>query len=506
MTSPDRSREALTHLRPPLKNWRFWVIQGVLILIILVHETAHGRLGFPSISGLSNVVPLGPFLLPVLYAALTFDFIEAVATAGVAIFLAVLDAVMDVNPSHYGELGLAFVEIAIFAVLAVLIADRISAEKTARANAEAAEKREHIAKERYRELFESSDAPSLVLDEDGTIVESNSAAAQLFWSDSPPLPQSSLRDAVGKEVAEQIIDGNPANLVTVHVTDRSELVFRRARSSTIGADGKRVVQVILQDVTQERIRNQQVEHYAHALLRGQEEERRHIAQELHDQPVQTLIHLCRTLDGVRSSNGPLSAIAELRLREARRITEETIEDLRQIAQGLRPPALDDLGLAACLERLVADVSERTGIPIEFEMSTPARRLSSEVELELFRIAQEALSNVQRHADAKHVFFELAMDDAAVSLTVGDDGVGFTAPVGAEMPDYVALGLTGMRERAELVGGHLEIRTAPGEGTRVRALVPVAGIRGGSSSAITDPDRANRAIGGVGPGSGVMDGT
>jgi signal transduction histidine kinase len=209
---------------------------------------------------------------------------------------------------------------------------------------------------------------------------------------------------------------------------------------------------------------------AHGVVRGQEDERRRVAQELHDQPVQTLIILCRGLDAV-SANAMLPEGTRKQVAAARQTAEETIEGLRRIARGLRPPALDDLGLQACIGQLVTDIEERTDILAELRLPERPTRLTPEVELAIFRIAQEALSNVERHARAHNVSVALAVERNAIALFVDDDGVGFEHPAAASGPSSTSLGLIGMTERAQLLGGNLEIVSTPGGGTQLRAVVP-----------------------------------
>jgi len=201
--------------------------------------------------------------------------------------------------------------------------------------------------------------------------------------------------------------------------------------------------------------------YAERILRAEEDERRRLSQELHDQPVQDLIHLLRVLD--RGS-------AE----EAREVANLVVDELRQISRGLRPPTLDDLGVTAALRKLVADFPARAGVATSFRVEGGARRVRPDVELGLFRVAQEALNNVARHAKARKVSVRVRFTDDEVRLSVIDDGAGFSS---GRVGDS-ALGIVGMTERAGLLGGQLEVVSAPGRGTTVRATVPLAGFAAG----------------------------
>ncbi len=154
-----------------------------------------------------------------------------------------------------------------------------------------------------------------------------------------------------------------------------------------------------------------IRHYAERLLRAQEDERRLLSQDLHDQPLQDLIHLLRLLE-----NGSTA--------KARKVANDVVSELRQISRGLRPPTLDDLGVGAALHKLVADFQARTEIPATFRIEGDVRRLAPEVEVGLFRIAQEALNNVACHSGAANVVTSLQFTDNEVQLNVSDDGAGF----------------------------------------------------------------------------------
>ncbi|MGH7867883.1 MAG: sensor histidine kinase, partial [Candidatus Dormibacteraceae bacterium] len=194
-------------------------------------------------------------------------------------------------------------------------------------------------------------------------------------------------------------------------------------------------------------------------LRGSEAERKRIAQELHDEPIQALIHLCRTID---QRGGELT---ELRV-QATSVTEE----LRRIAQNLRPPTLDDLGLVAALHQLGRELEQRAAIKVQLEVDGAAQRLNSEIELGLFRIAQEAFRNVERHAKTNSIVLYLTFSESAVELRVQDLGAGFES--GANWTRAGALGLIGMRERASLLGGELSVHSTPGQGTNIRTVIPI----------------------------------
>jgi len=201
------------------------------------------------------------------------------------------------------------------------------------------------------------------------------------------------------------------------------------------------------------------------LIEHQEHERRVLARELHDQLGQSLVAILLNLQGIENELSPRS---RARVPESTQIIKQMIEQVRTLAFELRPAILDEFGLIEALENLVTNFGTRAGLRVSFTATPTQVRAPVEIETACFRIVQEALSNVARHALAHHVEVKLTAQDVALEVTVWDDGVGFSI----EQPS-AGLGLMGMSERAELVGGHLDIESEPGAGTTVRARFPLS---------------------------------
>jgi signal transduction histidine kinase len=213
--------------------------------------------------------------------------------------------------------------------------------------------------------------------------------------------------------------------------------------------------------------------YARRIMQSQESERKRIARELHDDTIQSLIALSRRLEGLATSQEQLPNGASSRIRELWQQTGEMVRRVREFSQNLRPSVLDDLGLLPTLEELTSDMERQVGLQTEFHASGERRRLSSEVELTIFRIAQEALSNVRRHAKATKVVTTVELGDTAVRLRIQDNGIGFRPPkLTDDLRAEDGLGLIGMHERVRLLGGSLRIESGPGSGTTVIAEVPL----------------------------------
>jgi signal transduction histidine kinase len=213
--------------------------------------------------------------------------------------------------------------------------------------------------------------------------------------------------------------------------------------------------------------------YARQITQAQENERRRIARELHDDTIQSLVGLSRQLEALATSSYLNSEEAAEQIGALQRATGEVIKRVRRFSQDLRPSILDDLGLLPTLEELTADMNRQNGLQAEFRVKGEERRLSSEVELTLFRIAQEALNNVRKHAEATRVVTTVELSDSVVTMKVEDNGKGFEPPTLIDHPTTSGkLGLIGMHERARLLGGSLSVKSAPGAGTRVVVNVPV----------------------------------
>lgn len=210
--------------------------------------------------------------------------------------------------------------------------------------------------------------------------------------------------------------------------------------------------------------------YAMLVTQAQEEERTRIARELHDEASQNLIVIRRGLAALTASLGDHPAVPELGGLQA--LVGQSVAGMREFGRDLRPPTLDELGVSSALDQLVTQVRERSGLAAQLRVDGPYRRLPTETELAVFRIGQAALHNVERHAAAAIVDVELTFGHEWVRLTVTDDGCGFQPPQNLdELPETGKLGLIGMRERAQLVGGTLQIRSRPRTGTRIDLEVP-----------------------------------
>lgn len=239
--------------------------------------------------------------------------------------------------------------------------------------------------------------------------------------------------------------------------------------------GKSTLQMVISDVT-EKLRTERelqssrrdLRRFAASLVEAREAERRHIARELHDELGQRLSVLKMAL-AVPKGLAPTSLQGE-HLASMIEMIDETAAAVRRLAADLRPAMLDDLGLNAAVEWLAKDWSRRTGVPVDLQLEAEDPPVGDSASTALYRMVQETLTNIARHAQATQVTVALRCQPDAVTLTVQDNGMGLSAEH-ALRP--AAHGLLGMQERCQMLGGHIDIATAPGGGVRVTAQLPLA---------------------------------
>ncbi|HXE73017.1 MAG TPA: GAF domain-containing sensor histidine kinase [Candidatus Nitrosotenuis sp.] len=232
-----------------------------------------------------------------------------------------------------------------------------------------------------------------------------------------------------------------------------------------------------------------VERLLARIIFAQEEERKWMAAEIHDTVAQslvgilTVVHTCRALLG-----GSPERAGEL-LDELRGLVQESLKEIRQIMFNLRPASLDDLGLAPSLENCARRFERESGMKAHLELPSRPRRLPPLLETTIFRIAQEALTNIKKHSQAGNVWLRLQIKPSLVQLTVADDGRGLDwSEVSRRFQSGESRGLQGMRERARYLGGSLRVSSEPGKGTTLEVTVPIPREAVGSpSEADADPE-------------------
>jgi signal transduction histidine kinase len=217
--------------------------------------------------------------------------------------------------------------------------------------------------------------------------------------------------------------------------------------------------------------HRKLRHLAHQILTAQEEERKMISRELHDEVVQTLVGINVELSTL--AQGASVGLRGLKAKIARtqRLVEHSVKAVHRFARELRPAALDDLGLIPALHAYCRTLAARNGLRIDLTAFAGVESIGGAERTTLFRVAQEALTNVVRHAHAAHVRLDIREVPGAIRMEIADDGRSFSVKKALQARTNKRLGLIGMSERLEMLGGRLELESAPGRGTVVRAEIP-----------------------------------
>ena len=355
------------------------------------------------------------------------------------------------------------------------------------------------SEEKYRSLFESIDQGFCIVEVlfDGA----GRAVDYVFRETNPAFARTTgLVDVVGRRMRQLAPDHEEywfaayGRVARTGVAERLEAEaaalgrWYNVYAYRVGSPGEHRVAALFEDVSARRLAEEarrgeegrsrgeletqvlaattELRDLSRRLLSVQEEERRHLARELHDEIGQTLTGLSFQLAAAAGRNGQAA------LTEAIATVQALTEQVRQLSMELRPAVLDSFGLLSALEWYTARYQQRTGIAVELRHEGLDRRFSAEVEVGAYRVAQEALTNVARHAAVDAVTLQLLADDGALTVAVRDRGRGFDP---ARAP--ATSGLGGMRERIALLGGTFDVDASPGRGTAIMAEIPLDGKHG-----------------------------
>jgi PAS domain S-box-containing protein len=339
----------------------------------------------------------------------------------------------------------------------------------------------------YRELFDGALDAIWVHDLKGNILKANRATEKLTGLSGEELARGSVKDFLSKrglhlagEWRHRLIEndkslGRPYKQHIIR-KDRTEATVM-CTTRPIFSDGQLVAfQNIAWDISEQERTQENLRYYMQQVTITQEHERKRIARDLHDDIAQSLLLVTQGLDMLSSTNRPKLSNSQLKqyLEKLHNQAVDALEAVRCCAQDLRPRIIDDLGLVAALEWLTDDLAKHEEIDAHAEITGEERTLPAEVQLLLFRIAQEALNNARKHAQASMAILKLEFSGDNLTLTVSDNGRGFKVPrMIGDLADLGKLGLAGMQERARLIGGRLEIESERGKGTTVTVKVPIS---------------------------------
>lgn len=337
---------------------------------------------------------------------------------------------------------------------------------------------------RYRNLFDCASDGMLVRDLDGNIIIANGAMKKLTgysicelngMNISKFLTPASLEIAKKKQ-AGQLKDRRGATPQRYELQmvrkDGTERTIEVVTSLLGHVRDNAIIQEIARDITEIKRSHENLREYASRVTLAQEEERRRIARELHDETAQALTSLGMDIDSLARDKGQSSKQLSSDLERLRDRVENILRGVRSMSHALRIPVLEEFGLLHALKSQIDELNSHHGMNISFNVQGTTRRLPSEVELALFRVAQEALNNIWKHAQVTRCHLELKFTSCRVRLELSDDGQGFNLPRLASEYRYSGkLGITGMYERARLIGGTLRIRSKPGLGTTITLEAP-----------------------------------
>ena len=342
-----------------------------------------------------------------------------------------------------------------------------------------------VSEERYRALFRTAHDAIWVHDMDGNIVSANTAAATLTGYSAEELCRMNVKSflsedslRLAKQIRSRLLDNKVVSQPYEQklVTKDGVVAILKLTTSLVELNGEALgFQHIARDVTQEKRMQESLRYYLRQITIAQEDERKRIARELHDDTIQSLVVLARQLEEVISDKRGLSEYKRIQLDILRDRIDKLIADVRRLSQDLRPPSLDRLGLVPALEWLTSDISKRSGMDVQVIVRGVTRRLPQDIELVFFRVAQEALRNTLKHSAATSAEVKVEFGEKLVVITVKDNGRGFHTPeTTGDLVKLGRLGLAGMQERIQLIGGKLKISSKPGKGTVVTIEAPADG--------------------------------
>ena len=307
--------------------------------------------------------------------------------------------------------------------------------------------------------------------EDGTIIELNLNAVTMgrkCFEQASPTVMLALPLHSGAQVTGSLVLARPEGQARSLPLEELQLMAGIARQLALSIENARLT---WRAQRHEKLLAELLDQVVDA----QEAERQRIARELHDATGQSLTAISLGLRGIGRLVEEQAPTVAAQLREVESYSTSALGELRRIMADLRPSQLDDLGLVAALRWYVQSYEQRRNVKAEFMMQGETVRLPAETETVLFRITQEALTNVAKHAEATRVVVRLTIAADAVTVEIEDNGRGFEADRirHSEQPSLSGWGLVGMRERTRLLGGECMIQSTPGEGSRIRVRIPLA---------------------------------
>ncbi|MFA5309093.1 MAG: PAS domain S-box protein [Dehalococcoidales bacterium] len=479
-------REIKEEIVGTLRNPGFWLIIAVIALITIPYY--RDSLPHPAfITRLTEDLHLSRhaverilYLAPIIWAGFVFGWRGAFYTslAALACMLPRIIFIEDALLNPVIETATVFV---VGNVIAISFA-ALRREREYRKQLEATQLDLKASEERYRSLFENAIDGIWIHDLEGNFISFNPASEKIIGYTRREIYTMNARNMLSQESLElaheirrKLLQHEPVEQPyeqKVIRKDGSE-IFIQLSTSIVLDKGKPVgFQNIARDITEQKRMNENLHFYLQQATRAQEEERKRISHELHDETIQDLVVLSRQLDSLASSEKGLSAETQRRLEELWEQTDRILQGVRRLSQDLRPAAIDRLGLLPAIRWLAEEVTRYSGVETRVSVIGKEHRLPEEGAIALFRIIQEALTNVRRHSGATAAEITIEFSARSTKITVKDNGKGFTlAGKVGDLAKEGKLGLAGMQERVQLVGGTITMKSEPGAGTTITVEAP-----------------------------------
>ena len=473
---------------PGLRNPHLWIIVVLFVFLTLSHITQLlslipflGEISMPAALELSrHSLERLFYLLLILYASWTLGVIGS-AAVWLSSAVAMLLRTFLISPDFRDAL-LESLACLVIGALAITLMAAYRQNKRQREKLRKTVKDMKLARQNYEELFTNASDAIWVHNLEGNITLVNKACEKLTG-----YPVSEL---IGKDVLEFL---TPETLsIARQVKDkllRGEAMEHRYEQRLIKKDGAEAIvqlatriiisggkpqsfQNMARDITEERKLQDNLQFYLRQVLQAQEEERKRLARELHDDTSQQILLLTHGVDNI-ASKADHYLPKELRneLEKLYELSKQTYQGIKRYAQALRPGILDDLGLVPAIKWLAQELNNLAGIEVQVRIGA-IPSLAQETQLVLFRIVQEALNNIHRHSGASEASIMVECQGAEIRVTINDNGRGFKLPPQlSEFAGQGKLGLTGMEERVQLIGGELEVSSQEGKGTTIIVKAP-----------------------------------
>lgn len=339
------------------------------------------------------------------------------------------------------------------------------------------------SEQKYRAFFENSMDGILLTASGGKILAANTAACKIFGMTEEQLYAGRLNalvDPDNPQLIRSLEEGGHNERITGEFTmvrsSREKFPAEISSSAFKDAKGEEKKSMIIRDITgRKRSENEileinsQLRLLSDYLQKIREEERTAIAREIHDELGQQLTVMKMDVSWLAKNAGKTDPVIQQRTEDLKKMLDQTVMTVRRIASELRPSMLDDMGLGAAIEWQLGEFTKRSGVNAKFENGVPEESIPGFVKTALFRIVQESLTNVARHANAEHVQVCLSITNDQLLLSIRDDGEGFDQ---LKVVAKKTLGILGMKERATMLGGTYEIQHAPEKGTVVLVKIPL----------------------------------